>query len=175
MVKKDTTDRDRGRVRDRLRSCSPRRPVRRQGQRPRPRPGVSCSIPIQIGMEGPFTGPGRVDRRRPAPLGEFFAATVWNKSHKVKINIVQGDTQLDPAIASTVSQSFASNSSIVGVIGPAGSQEVIACGADPEEGRARLRLRLGDEPALTNGKLRGLLLPRRPERLACRARRTPTT
>ncbi len=87
--------------------------------------GVSCSNPIQIGMMGPFTGPV-------APIGddqlhwaEFFASQ-WNASHKLKINIVQGDTQLNPAIASTVAQSFASNSSIVGVIGPAGSDEVIA-------------------------------------------------
>src|SRR5579864_7294334 len=89
--------------------------------------GVSCSIPVQIGMEGPFTGPA-------ASIGDdqlhwaLYAASVWNASHSPKISIVQGDTQLNPAVATTVSQSFASNSSIVGVIGPAGSQEVKAAG-----------------------------------------------
>jgi branched-chain amino acid transport system substrate-binding protein len=47
------------------------------------------------------------------------------KGH-VKIKLVQGDTQLDPAKASTVAQSFASNGAILGVIGPAGSDEVQA-------------------------------------------------
>ena len=115
---------------------------------------VSCSIPVQIGMMGPFTGDA-------ASIGDdqlhwaLYAANVWNASHKTKIAIVQGDTQLNPAIASTVSQSFASNSSIVGVIGPAGSQEVIA--SSPILKKAGLAFVSGSatNPALTNGKLRG--------------------
>jgi branched-chain amino acid transport system substrate-binding protein len=87
--------------------------------------GVSCANPIQIGMLGPFTGPVASIGDDQLHWAEFFASQ-WNASHALKINIVQGDTQLNPAIASTVAQSFASNSSIVGVIGPAGSQEVIA-------------------------------------------------
>ena len=87
--------------------------------------GVSCSNPIQIGMMGPFTGPVASIGDDQLHWAEFFAAQ-WNASHALKINIVQGDTQLNPALASTVAQSFASNSSIVGVIGPAGSQEVTA-------------------------------------------------
>lgn len=87
--------------------------------------GVSCSNPIQIGMMGPFTGPVASIGDDQLHWAEFFAAQ-WNATHKIKLNIVQGDTQLNPAIASTVAQSFASNSSIVGVIGPAGSQEVVA-------------------------------------------------
>ncbi len=124
---------------------------------------VSCSIPVQIGMMGPFTGPA-------ASIGDdqlhwaLYAANVWNASHKTKIQIVQGDTQLNPAIASTVSQSFASNSSIVGVIGPAGSQEVIAVGSDPEEGGLRVHLRIGDQRHADEREAEGLLLPRRPER-----------
>src|SRR6202042_3297768 len=86
---------------------------------------VSCSNPIQIGMMGPFTGPVSSIGDDQLHWAEFFAAQ-WNKSHPIKINIVQGDTQLNPAIASTVAQSFASNSSVVGVIGPAGSDEVTA-------------------------------------------------
>ena len=42
--------------------------------------------------------------------------------------MVQGDTQLgvDTAFAVKVAQSFASNPKILGVVGPAGSQEVVA-------------------------------------------------
>ena len=45
--------------------------------------GVSCSIPIQIGMEGPFTGPA-------SSIGDdqlhwaLYAANVWNASHTPK-------------------------------------------------------------------------------------------
>jgi branched-chain amino acid transport system substrate-binding protein len=57
---------------------------------------------------------------------EFYFNT-WNKSKShVKIKLVQGDTQLDPSKASTVAQQFASSSKIMGVIGPAGSDEVEA-------------------------------------------------
>ena len=47
---------------------------------------------------------------------------------KQKIAIVQGDTQLgvDTAFAVKVAQSFASNPKVLGVVGPAGSQEVVA-------------------------------------------------
>jgi len=116
--------------------------------------GASCSNPIQIGMEGPFTGPVASIGDDQLHWAEFFA-TQWNKTHPVKINIVQGDTQLTPSLASTVSQSFASNSSIVGVIGPAGSQEVSA--AAPILKKAGLAFVSGSatNPALTNGSLKG--------------------
>jgi branched-chain amino acid transport system substrate-binding protein len=116
--------------------------------------GVSCKNPIQIGMEGPFTGPVASIGDDQLHWAEFFASQ-WNKTHAVKINIVQGDTQLTPSLASTVSQSFASNSSIIGVIGPAGSQEVSA--AAPILKKAGLAFVSGSatSPALTNGGLRG--------------------
>src|SRR5579871_1923231 len=117
-------------------------------------PTVSCSNPIQIGMIGPFTGPVASIGDDQLHWAEFFQ-TQWNASHKLKINIVQGDTQLNPAIASTVAQSFASNSSIVGVIGPAGSQEVTAVA--PILKKAGLAFASGSATniALTNGSLRG--------------------
>jgi branched-chain amino acid transport system substrate-binding protein len=116
--------------------------------------GASCSNPIQLGMEGPFTGPVASIGDDQLHWAEFFA-TQWNKTHPIKINIVQGDTQLTPSLASTVSQSFASNSSIVGVIGPAGSQEVSA--AAPILKKAGLAFVSGSatNPALTNGSLKG--------------------
>ena len=57
------------------------------------------------------------------------SAGTRNKANaKQKIAIVQGDTQLgvDTAFAGKVAQSFASNPKVLGVVGPAGSQEVVA-------------------------------------------------
>ena len=51
-----------------------------------------------------------------------------NTANKTQIKLVQGDTQLQPAQAVTVSQQFISNSSIVAMVGPAGNQEVEAIG-----------------------------------------------
>ena len=117
-------------------------------------PTVSCSNPIQIGMMGPFTGPVASIGDDQLHWAEYFEQT-WNASHSLKINIVQGDTQLNPAIASTVAQSFASNSSIVGVIGPAGSDEVTA--ASPILRKAGLAFASGSATnvTLTTGANKG--------------------
>ena len=85
----------------------------------------SCTA--SIGFEGPITGPV-------APLGAEqlhfaqLALATDNTANNTKITLVQGDTQLQPAQATTVTQQFISNSSIVAVVGPAGSQEVVAVG-----------------------------------------------
>jgi len=53
----------------------------------------------------------------------------WNSGHPhARIKMVMGDTQLgvDTAFAVKVAKSFASNSKLLGVVGPAGSQEVVA-------------------------------------------------
>ena len=65
-----------------------------------------------IGMEGPLTGPV-------APLGQEqlhfaqLAVAEDNAANKTKITIVQGDTQLNPAQATTVTQQLTSNSKII--------------------------------------------------------------
>jgi len=88
---------------------------------------AAAKCATSIGIEGPFTGPV-------APLGQEqlhfaeLALAMDNTANKTHITIVQGDTQLNPAQATTVTQQFTSNSSIVGVVGPAGSQEVQAVG-----------------------------------------------
>src|SRR6185436_13668428 len=55
----------------------------------------------------------------------------WNAqkaNRNKKIKVISGDTQLgvDTAFAVKVAKSFASNSKLLGVVGPAGSQEVVA-------------------------------------------------
>src|SRR5690348_6666812 len=85
------------------------------------------SCVASVGFEGPITGPV-------APLGTEqlhfaqLAVSMDNAANKTKISIVQGDTQLQPAQATTVTQQFISNSGIIAVVGPAGSQEVEAVG-----------------------------------------------
>ena len=109
----------------------------------------SCTA--SIGFEGPITGPV-------APLGTEqlhfaqLAVAKDNLANKTKIKLVQGDTQLQPAQATTVTQQFISNSGILAVVGPAGSQEVIAIGSPMA--RAQMAFITGSATAveLTTGK-----------------------
>jgi branched-chain amino acid transport system substrate-binding protein len=108
----------------------------------------SCTA--SIGFEGPITGPV-------APLGTEqlhfaeLAVSMDNAANNTKITLVQGDTQLQPAQATTVTQQFISNSAIVAVVGPAGSQEVEAIGGPM--GRAGMAFISGSATAvaLTTG------------------------
>ncbi len=108
-----------------------------------------CST--SIGFEGPITGPA-------SPVGDEqlhfaeLALSMDNTANKTDIKLVQGDTQLNPAQATTVTQQFTSNSAIVGVVGPAGSQEVEAVG--PLMARAGLAFMSGSatNSTLTTGK-----------------------
>jgi branched-chain amino acid transport system substrate-binding protein len=113
--------------------------------------GSTKACVASIGMQGPLTGPV-------ANLGQEqlhfaqLAVSQDNAANKTKISIVQGDTQLNPAQATTVTQQFTSNSKIVAVAGPAGSQEVQAVG--PLMARAGLPFITGSATAadLTAGK-----------------------
>jgi branched-chain amino acid transport system substrate-binding protein len=88
--------------------------------------GVSCKKGVSVGMIAPITGPAGSIGSDQLHWAQFYF-TQWNKvKGHVKITLVQEDTQLDPAKASTVAQAVASNSKILGVIGPAGSDEVQA-------------------------------------------------
>src|SRR6266566_3853592 len=80
-----------------------------------------------IGFEGPITGPVAVLGSEQLHFAQL-ALSADNAANKTKISIVQGDTQLQPAQATTVTQQFISNSSILAVVGPAGRQEVEAVG-----------------------------------------------
>ena len=111
----------------------------------------TTSCITSIGLEAPLTG-------SVAPLGQEqlhfaeLAVSMDNAANKTKISLVQGDTQLQPAQATTVTQEFISNSNIVAVVGPAGSQEVEAVGGPL--GRAGMAFISGSATAvaLTTGK-----------------------
>jgi branched-chain amino acid transport system substrate-binding protein len=86
---------------------------------------ASCSAGVSIGMQAPITGPAGSIGSDQLHWAQFYF-TQWNKTHKLKIKLVQEDTQLDPSKASTTAQALASNGAVMGVIGPAGSDEVQA-------------------------------------------------
>jgi branched-chain amino acid transport system substrate-binding protein len=112
---------------------------------------ASKTCKATIGIEGPLTGPVGVLGQEQLHFAEL-ALSMDNKANKTKITLKQGDTQLNPAIATTVTRQFTSNSSIVAVVGPAGSQEVEAVG--PLMARAGLAFISGSATAaaLTTGK-----------------------
>jgi len=104
-----------------------------------------------IGMEGPLTGPVAFLGQEQLHFAQLALARD-NLANHTKISMVQGDTQLNPAQATTVTQQFTSNSKIVAVVGPAGSQEVEAVG--PLFARAGMGFISGSATAvaLTTGK-----------------------
>jgi branched-chain amino acid transport system substrate-binding protein len=104
-----------------------------------------------IGMEGPLTGPVAVLGQEQLHFAQL-ALLRDNLVNHTKITLVQGDTQLNPAQATTVTQQFTSNPKILAVVGPAGSQEVEAVG--PLFARSGIAFISGSATAaaLTTGK-----------------------
>jgi branched-chain amino acid transport system substrate-binding protein len=91
---------------------------------------VKCGKVRTIGVAAPLTGPASSIGVQQLHWAQYFVKR-WNKAKANKnqqIKIVQGDTQLgvDTAFAVKVAHSFASNSKLLAVVGPAGSQEVVA-------------------------------------------------
>ena len=80
-----------------------------------------------IGFEGPITGPVAVLGTEQLHFAQL-ALAMDNQANKTQITLVQGDTQLQASQATTVTQQFTSNSKMLAVVGPAGSQEVEAVG-----------------------------------------------
>jgi branched-chain amino acid transport system substrate-binding protein len=87
---------------------------------------VDCTA--SIGIMGPFTGDVAAIGQEQLNWAKF-AIDSFNEERGTTFTLVEGDTQLDPAQAATVAPQFVSNSEIVAVVGPAGSQEVEAVGS----------------------------------------------
>ncbi len=87
----------------------------------------AAACTAKIGVMAPITGPA-------ASIGveqlnwAKFAVDRFNATNGTEFKLVEGDTQLDPAQASTVAQQFVSAADVMGVVGPAGSQSVQAIG-----------------------------------------------
>jgi branched-chain amino acid transport system substrate-binding protein len=110
--------------------------------------GKSCTA--SVGIEAPITGKVAVLGDEQLAFAKLAVADD-NKANGTNITLVQGDTQLTPSIATTVTQQMISNSKVVAVVGPAGSQEVEAVG--PLFGRAGMAFISGSATAtkLTEG------------------------
>jgi branched-chain amino acid transport system substrate-binding protein len=104
-----------------------------------------------IGFEDPITGPVAMLGAEQLHFAQLAVADD-NAANGTKITLVQGDTQLQPAQATTVTQQFISNNKMVAVVGPAGSPEVEAVG--PLFGRAGVGFITGSatNSSLTSGK-----------------------
>jgi branched-chain amino acid transport system substrate-binding protein len=111
---------------------------------------TSKACAASIGVEAPITGKVAVLGDEQLAFAKLAVADD-NKANGTAITVVQGDTQLTPSLATTVTQQFISNSKIVAVVGPAGSQEVEAVG--PLFGRAGMASISGSatRTTLTNG------------------------
>jgi branched-chain amino acid transport system substrate-binding protein len=109
--------------------------------------GGKCTA--TVGFEGPITGPAASLGGEQLAFAKLAVADD-NKANGTDITLTQGDTQLTPSIATTVTQQFIANSKIVAVDGPAGSQEVQAVG--PLFGRAGVAFVSGSatNPTLTS-------------------------
>jgi branched-chain amino acid transport system substrate-binding protein len=91
---------------------------------------VKCGTTRTIGVAAPLTGPASSIGVQQLHWAQYFVKR-WNSvkaNKKQQLKLVQGDTQLgvDTAFAVKVAHSFASNSKVLAVVGPAGSQEVVA-------------------------------------------------
>ncbi len=85
---------------------------------------LTCGRTRSIGFAAPITGAAASLGQQMQRWGQFFV-TRYNRAHRTKLRLVVGDTQLpDTAQAIQVAERFASNSQILAVVGPAGSQEV---------------------------------------------------
>jgi branched-chain amino acid transport system substrate-binding protein len=84
-------------------------------------PSAGCISP-RIGFMGPITGDAAFIGKE--QLG--FAKYAIRNLGAGKVKLIEGDTQLRPERAVTVARAFHANQEILAVVGPAGSQEVLA-------------------------------------------------
>ena len=89
--------------------------------------GAAADCTGSIGVMAPITGDAASIGTEQLNFTKF-AVSQYNEENGTSFELVEGDTQLDPAQASTVAQRFVSDDDILAVIGPAGSQEVEAVG-----------------------------------------------
>src|ERR671936_2623816 len=90
---------------------------------------ISCGKTRLIGLMAPFTGPAASIGINQVHWANFFRAQ-YNRTHKRKIKFVNEDTMLGSsngtAEAVKGAQALGSNARVLGVVGPAGSNEVKA-------------------------------------------------
>src|SRR6476660_3829903 len=90
---------------------------------------IKCGKTRSIGLMAPFTGPAASIGINQVHWATAYKNT-YNRTHKTKIKFVNEDTQLGAANGTAEAvkgaQALASNANVLGVVGPAGSNEVKA-------------------------------------------------
>jgi branched-chain amino acid transport system substrate-binding protein len=96
---------------------------------------ISCGRTRTLGVAAPITGAAASIGTQQLRWARYYV-TRYNRAHRrTKFRVVAGDTQLpDTAQAIQVAERFASNSQILGMVGPAGSQEVQVSSAPLKNG-----------------------------------------
>ena len=112
-------------------------------------PNAACESP-RIGFMGPITGDAAFVGKEQLGFSRYAIRELGGGA----IRLVEGDTQLDPAQAVTVGRKLHANPEILAVVGPAGSQEVLAV-APIFEQAGRLPFISGSaiDARLTNGSI----------------------
>ncbi len=86
---------------------------------------AAAATTVKIAIMGPFTGNAASVGQEQLNFAKLAVAD-FNKASGMSVQLIEVDTQLDAAKAVTGAQSIVSNNDVVGVVGPAGSQEVEA-------------------------------------------------
>jgi branched-chain amino acid transport system substrate-binding protein len=80
---------------------------------------------IRIGIMGPFTG-GAASIGQEQLNFARLAVERFNEETGLNVELVEGDTELDPARALSVAELLVADATIYAIVGPAGSQEVLS-------------------------------------------------
>ncbi len=83
---------------------------------------------LRVGFLGPFTGPAASIGQEQLKWGRY-ANRRHNRANRFKVQVIERDTQLSARQASTRAVQVAADPRVMVVVGPAGSQEVIAVAA----------------------------------------------
>ena len=103
------------------------------------RAAVPCSS-AKIAIMAPLTGDAGFLGVEQLSWAKY-AVQVQNKLLGLKVGLYQGDTQLDPALASTLAQKYVSDPKTMAIIGPSTSGAVVATGPTFAAAKPRRRSR----------------------------------
>ena len=93
---------------------------------------VAQDMTIKIGVMGPFTGPAASVGQEQLNWAKLAVAD-FNEANDMNIELVEGDTELDPAKAVTVAEQLITDDAIYAAVGPASSPVVEAVQATFQE------------------------------------------
>jgi branched-chain amino acid transport system substrate-binding protein len=114
----------------------------------------SCISNARIGFSGPLTGDAGFLGQEQLSWAQF-ALSRFNRANRTNLRIVQGDTQLDPALSTTIARQFVSNRRMLGMIGPSTSQGVISSKDAAQAARLAMVSPSATRPSLTEGAREG--------------------